>query len=193
MCVHAALDNSKKMLVVTMNRRVFLEPIHRFGGPTERVVQAVFRFFDRARIRRAFVQSHDDIRADFALGVHYACRAKEMLGAVENASEFHSFRLDFAKIFQTPHLKSAAVREHRAVPTHELVDASRRSDFRRCRAQVQMVRVRENDFGLDVLELCWSHRLDGCFGAHRHENWRMDIAVIRVDYSEACLGLLGCF
>ena len=80
--VHAALDDSKELLIVAVDRRVFLEPFHRFGCPPERIVQAMFRFFDGARVRRAFVERHDDVGADFALGVHDACRAKEMLGTV---------------------------------------------------------------------------------------------------------------
>ena len=189
--VHTALDNAKELLVVTVNRRMLLEPFHRFCRPTERVIQTVFCFFDRARVRSTFIERHDDVRADFALGVHYACRAKEVLGTIQNASEFYAFGLNLSKVFQTPHLESTAICKYRTVPAHELVDAASGCNLRRCRAQVQVVRICENDFCLDVVQLCGRHRLDGCFGAYRHKNRRMDIAVVGVEHAEAGLGLLG--
>ena len=189
--VHAALDDSKELLIVTVDGRVFLEPFHRFVCPPECIAQAMFRLFDGTWVRRAFVERHDDVGADFTLGVHDACRAKEMLGTVENAPEFHAFGLNLAKVFQTPHLESATVRKHGAVPAHELVDAAGSRNLGRCRAQVQVVSIGENDFCFQVLELCWRYRLDGRFGPDRHKNWRMDIAVVGVDNAEAGLGLFG--
>ena len=76
--VHAALDNPEELLVVTVDGRVLLEPLHGLGRPLEGVIQAVFRLFRGTREGRALVERHDDVGADFALGVHDACGAKEV-------------------------------------------------------------------------------------------------------------------
>ena len=114
-----------------------------------------------------------------------------MLGTVENASEFNAFGLDLAQVLQAPHLESTAVRKHGAIPAHELVNATCCSDFRRCGAQVQMVRVREDNLRFDVfLELRGRHGLYGCFGAHRHKNRSLDVAVVGVQNTQTGLGFL---
>ena len=77
--MHAALDNPEELLVVTMDRRVFLEPLHCLGRPLEGELETVFCLFRGARKRSAFVQRHDDVGAYFALCVHDACWAKEVL------------------------------------------------------------------------------------------------------------------
>ena len=190
--MHAALDNPEELLVVTMDGRVFLEPLHGLGRPFERVVQAVFRLFRRARVGRAFVERHDDVGADFPLGVHDACRAKEMLRTVQDAPEFYSLGGNLSQVLQAPHLESTAIRKHRAVPAHELVDPARLGDARGRGAQVQVVRIREDDFGLDILELCGRNRLDGRLGTHRHKDGRSHVAMVGMDHSQAGLGFLGC-
>ena len=76
--VHAALDNPEELLVVPVDRRVLLEPLHGFRGPLEGELEAVFRLLRRTREGRALVERHDDVCAYFALGVHDACGAKEV-------------------------------------------------------------------------------------------------------------------
>ena len=190
--VHAALDNPEELLVITVDGRVLLQPLHGFGRPFERVVQAMLRLFRRTREGRAFVERHDDVGADFPLGVHDACRAKEMLRTVQDAAEFYAFGRNLAQVLQAPYLESAAIREYRAVPRHELVDTARLRNTRGGGAQVQVVRIRENDFGLDILELCGRHCLDGRFGAHRHKDGCRHVAVVGMDYAQTGFGLLGC-
>ena len=77
--MHAALDNSEELLIVTVNGRVLLKPLHGLGGPFQGVIQAMLRFLGGTRVRSAFVERHDDVCADFALGVHDACGAEKVL------------------------------------------------------------------------------------------------------------------
>ncbi len=76
--VHAALDNPEELLVVPVDGRVLLEPLHGLCGPLEGVIQAVFRLLRRTREGCALVERHDDVGPYFALGVHDACGAKEV-------------------------------------------------------------------------------------------------------------------
>ena len=191
--VHAALDDSKKLLVVTVNRRVFLEPLHGLGGPLECEFKAMFGFLGGARERSAFVERHDDVGADFALGVHHACGAKKVLRSVENAPKFNAFGGDFAKVLEAPYLESTAVRKNGTIPAHEFVNAACFRDAGRGGAQIQVVGVGENDFCLDVLQLGGSDRLDGRFGAYRHKDGGCHVAVIGVDDAQASLGFFRCF
>ena len=64
------------------------------------------------------------------------------------------------------------------------MDSARFCDSRGGGAQVQVVGVCKDNFGLDVLKLRWSDRFDGRFGAHRHKNRRCHVAVVGMDHAK---------
>lgn len=181
--MHTALHDSEELLLVTVDFRVGLKPVHGLFGPFQRKIQTVFRFLLRAGVGGTLVKGHDDVCADFALGLHNGFRAEKVLGTVQNASELHAFGLDLAQILQTPDLESTAIGQNRAVPAHKLVDAAGGCDLRGSGAQIQVVRICQDDFGLQVLQLGRGNGLDGGFCAYGHKNRRMDIAVVRMEHA----------
>ena len=185
--VHAALDNPEKVLRVAVNRRIFAEPVHGASGPLEREIQRMGGFLDGARVRRAFVEGHDDIRADFALGLHHRFGRKLVAAAVEQALEFHAVFGNAAEILEAPHLETAAVGEHGAVPAHELLHAARLGDQGRSRPKVEVVGVREDDLRLDVPEVADREPLHAGQCPDRHKDRRLDVAMGRTDTPAAGL------
>jgi len=53
------------------------------------------------------------------------------------------------------------------------------------RAQIQVIRVAEDDLRARFLEVALAHRLDAPLGADRHERRRLDQAMRRVHLAEA--------
>ena len=154
--MHAALHNPEEELRVIVDRRVFAEPIHRTAGPFERVVERVRSLFNGARVRRAFIEGHNDVSADFALGLHDRFRREQMTRAIQMTAEFHALFSNVAKFLQAPNLESAAVREHRAVPAHKLLHAAHLGHKFCARAQIQVIqviRIRQNDLRLHFAQV----------------------------------------
>ena len=76
-----------------------------------------------------------------------------MARTVQMALEFHAIFGNVAQVLETPDLESAAVGKHRAVPAHELLHAAHLGNKFRARAQVQVVRVREDDLRLHFVQV----------------------------------------
>ena len=131
-----------------------------------------------AGIRGAFIQGHDDIRADFALNVNGALRGEDMAGAVDMGLEGDAFLLDFSLAAQGIDLVAAAVRENGAFPAHEFMQSARLAEDLGAGAEVEVVSVAQDDLGFDVL--CQFMLVDGAHGAmgsHGHEDGCFDLAV----------------
>ena len=73
------------------------------------------------RTRRAFVESHHDIRTNAALDIHDALRGEEMLRPIDVGTEFASFFRKLAYTRQREDLEPTAIGEHRAVKTVEFM------------------------------------------------------------------------
>ena len=72
-------------------------------------------------ILRAFVKSHDDVRAQPNLRLHSALGTEEMRRAIEVRAKCDAVFRDFAQVTQTENLKAAGVCEDRPRPSHEAV------------------------------------------------------------------------
>src|SRR5690606_13709602 len=92
---------------------------------------------------------------------------------------------------EADHLESSAVSQYSAVPVHEAVQPPRLQDDFVPRAEVQMVRVGQNDPASDLLQLLGAHRLHGGLGAHRHEHRGLKGSVRSVEPRQAGSRLLA--
>ena len=143
----------------------------------------------------ALVQSHDDVRADDALGVHVVLRGKGMAGAVDVRGEPAAFLGELADRSEGEDLEAAAVREDGPIPMLELVQAAGLPEGVQAGTEVEVVGVAEDDLGLDVLfQVPVIHALDGADGAHRHEDGGADLPVVGGDHARAGggPGIPGC-
>lgn len=189
--MHAALHDSKEILRVIMDRRVFSEPIHRALCPSQRVVERVRSLFNGARVRRAFVEGHDDVGTDFALRLHHRFRGEHVARAVQMAMEFHALFGYVAQVLETPDLESAAVGKHRAIPAHKFLNAAHLGYEFRARTQVQVVRVREDNLRLHFAQVPRRKSLHARKSAHRHKNRRFHHAMGGVEPAAPGLALVA--
>ena len=157
-----------------------------------RRVQRVRRLLDSARVRRAFVKGHNDVGPDFALGLHHRFRREQMMRAVQMTAKFYALFGNVAKVFEAPDLESAAVREHRAVPAHEILYAAHFGHKFRAWAQVQVVRIRENNLRLHFAQVPRRKSLYTRKSAHRHKNRSFDGTMRRMEATTAGLATVAC-
>src|SRR5262245_7549651 len=85
--------------------------------------------------------------------------------------------VDFADSGEAEHLKTAAVREDRASPVHELVQAPRLGDDLYPGTDVKMVGVAKDDLRPHFAQLTVIDRFDTCLRANRHEDGRVNNTV----------------
>ena len=104
---------------------------------------------------------------------------------VEMALEGHAAVVDHAQVAERDDLEAAGVREDRAVPAHEAVEAAEIPDALVARAQVEVVGVGEDDRGAGGGDLVRVERLDGGIGAHGHELRRLDHPVRQLEATQA--------
>jgi hypothetical protein len=136
-------------------------------------------------VGRAFVELHDDVGIEHALDLHRDLRREEQAVAVDGRGEVHALFGDLAHLAQRKHLEAAGVGQDGLVPADELVQAAELADHLQARAQPQVEGVAEDDLGVDFLQFQRRHGLDRTIGAHRHEDGRLDGAVVQFDAAAA--------
>jgi hypothetical protein len=82
---------------------------------------------------------------------------------------------------QREDLEAAGVGQDRPVPPHEAVQAAQLVDQVGARAEMQVVRVAEQDLGSESLELLRVDGLDRRLGSHRHERRCAQLASRRLE------------
>ena len=107
-------------------------------------------------------------------------------------TEFNAFFGNVAEFLEAPDLKSAAVGKHRAVPAHKFLNAAHLGHQFRTRAQVKVVRIRENNLRLHFAQVPRRKPLHARKCPHRHKNRRFDGTVGSVKPAAAGLALIAC-
>ena len=177
--VHTALHDAEEALV--RGRHRLLATLE----PADRALRRLLRVVVVGRIRHTFIERHDDVRAECHLDLHRDFRREELLRAVDVRAERHALLCDLAQIAEAEDLKPAAVRQDRAVPVHELVQAAGLADEIHARPQEEVVGVRQDDARAEIVQFVRRDALDGCLRADRHEDWCRETAVRRMDDARA--------
>ena len=125
----------------------------------------------------ALIERHHDVAADGFLRLDADFRAEQDRLPVEVTLENRALLAHRARMRQRENLKSARVRQDRAFPTHETVDAAGAAENFRTGTQQQMVRVRQQDLRARVLERLRELRLHRGLRSHRHEERRPHFVV----------------
>src|ERR1700722_5606613 len=82
-----------------------------------------------------------------------------------------------AEFSERKNLKSAAVSEDRAVPTHESMESAKMFDHLQTRPEEEMISVAKNNLSTHRVKFIRHHGLHGALGADRHENRCFDDSV----------------
>lgn len=123
------------------------------------------------------IERHHDIAADRFLRLDAQFWAEQNRLPIEITLENRAFLAHRARMRQRENLKPAGVRQDRAFPTHETMNAAGSAKYFGTGTQQQMVRIREENLGPGVLERLRELRLHGGLRAHRHEERRLHFVV----------------
>src|SRR5438034_1021052 len=118
------------------------------SGPLERSL----RRFARRRSFDAFVEDHGDVGTQGELNFGDFLGREEMFGAVKMRTEAHAFVGNFAKFGKAEDLVAAGIRQNRAGPRHEPMQAAESANQFVTGTKIQMISVSENDFDAELFE-----------------------------------------
>ncbi len=127
----------------------------------------------------AFVHLHGDVASEQTLHLDRALRRQLDPGAVDMGAEGHRVLADLAQIGQRHHLEAAGIRQHRAVPAGEFLQAAEGGDALRRRPQHQVIGIAERDIGAGGAQVAPVHAFHGAGRADRHEGGRAHHAMRR--------------
>src|SRR5581483_7927020 len=139
----------------------------------------------------AFIQNHGDVRTQRELNFRGALRRQEMLRAVQVRTEPDALVGNLSKLGETEDLIAARIREDRAVPGHEAVQAAERADQFMPGAQIQMIRVGEDELRAKFLERFVAQPFDRGLRADGHKDGRFDGTVRSREHTAAGAGAVG--
>lgn len=165
--------------------------IHRgAASPTQRKAHGVRSFFFRGGaavdlIRCTFVENHRDIGVQHLLDFHRNFRRQEEPLTVDRRSKTHAFFGNFAQFAQREDLEAAGVRQNRFLPSHKAVKTAVLGDDFQTGSEPKMERIAEQNLCSDFVELKRAHCFDCTVGADRHKHWRLNNAVVQMDFSAA--------
>jgi hypothetical protein len=108
----------------------------------------------------------------------------QRLNAVKMGLEVSALLPNLAPFSQAEDLKPAAVREDGQIPIDEFVQPARCADDVHARADVEMIRVAEDDLRAHLAQLARVNRLHAALRAHGHEHRRVHHSVGRGQSSE---------
>ena len=154
-------------------------------GPAHRAAHGGRRLRLARRVGRALVQHHGDVAAQPPLQRHHARRRQAVAGAVRVGAERHPVLVHGAQPGQRHHLEAAGIREDRAGPVHEPVQAAQPGDSFGAGADHQVVGVAEQHVGAARPHDLRQQALDRRLGAHRHEGRSPHRAVGRLQPPES--------
>ena len=117
-------------------------------GPAHGPLHGLLRVGALTGIRRAFVESHDNVGTEPMLNFHDLLRGEEVVRAVQVRLEAHAIGGDLVAVTEAEDLEAAAVGEDRLGPAHKGVESSQPVDELVTGAQVEVVGVAEDDLRL---------------------------------------------
>ena len=183
--LNAALDDPKESLVAASlgfeaNFRPAMSPFH--GELAVLMVVGV----------GAFVESHDDVRAEVLLNSNGSLRREAMCRAVDVTLEGHAFIVYLAGLRKREDLEAARIGEHGMRPAHEPMQATQPSHHIVAGTQVEMIGIGKHKRGAQFLDLCGREGLDRCLRANRREDGREKVAVRCSENPRAGAVVFGC-
>ena len=108
-----------------------------------------------------------------------------MLRSVYVALKVHAVVVHIADLGQRENLVAAGIGENRALPAHEVVEATELRHEIVPRPQVQVIGIGQHHLCAQRVDLLHDQALHGALGAHRHERGREYDPVRGFEYSRA--------
>ena len=127
-------------------------------------------------IGRAFVEAHHDVRPEVSLDADSSLGGKKVAGAVDVRLKPDALFLDLVYPGEAEDLEPAAVSQNRVVPAHEFVKPAQAGDPFVPGAQVEVIRICEDDLRSHGLQIVGGNAFDGPCRSNRHEYGSIDRA-----------------
>jgi hypothetical protein len=122
---------------------------------------------------RAFIESHDDVGSDDPLDVHHVFGREQVFGPVDMGIENDAVFVELAPFGEGIDLVSAAIGEYGALPAVKFMQPAGPGEDIEAGAEVQMVRVAQDDLRFDViLYLAHVYRFNCSGSTYRHKGRR---------------------
>ena len=145
------------------------------GKPARRALAGRLGILVFCGVFHALVKRHGNIGAEIRLDAHTLLRSHEDPVAVKMGRERHALLLDLSESGQGKDLKSAGIRQDRAVPRHEFVQAAHIAHDLVSGPQMQMIGVGQLDLRADRFQISSRQRaLDRSLRADVHKNRRLN-------------------
>ncbi|MNL41065.1 hypothetical protein D3C87_1634560 [compost metagenome] len=142
-------------------------------------------------VRRALIELHHDVGVQRALDLHRDLGRQEKLVAIDRRCERDAIFSDLAQIAERKHLEATGIGQDRLVPADKLVQALVGVDHVQPGAQPQVEGIAQDDVRANLVQFQRRHRLDRAVGADRHEDRRLDHAVVQRDAAAAGVAVGG--
>ena len=123
------------------------------------------------------IERHHDVAPDGFLRLDAEFRAEQDGPSIQIALESRSLLAHLPRVRQRENLKASRVRQHRAIPAHEVMDAADAAEDFRSRSQQQVIGIGQQDLRASLFERLRELPFDRRLGADRHEERREDVAV----------------
>ncbi len=120
------LDDAEEKRALALGLRG--PPFLAAARPAQREIEAAVGVLEGTRVRRALVEDHDDVGTEVALDFHRRFGTNERRRAVEVVLKADALLGNLSKFCEREDLESTAIREDRAIPSHELVQATLAGD-----------------------------------------------------------------
>ena len=156
--------------------------------PSGSAPERSFGLFARGGSFNALVEHHGDVRTQRELNLGCFFGSEQMFGAVQMRPEAHAFVGDFAKFGKAEDLVAAGISQDGAGPGHKWMQAAEAANQFMARTQIQMIGVRKDDFGAELLERFLRERFDSGLRADGQKERSLDRAVRRSETAAARAG-----
>src|SRR6185312_2287781 len=156
---------------------VILKIFFAAGCPAQSHFHRVARAGRIGGVLGAFVERHDDVRAEADLRLDGGLRGEKVRRSDKVRTKGYTFFRDLPQIAKAENLESAGVGENCARPRHESMQTAELANLIDAGAQVKMIGVAEKDLDVELFQQILRDALHRGGGADRHEHRGFDCAV----------------
>ena len=139
----------------------------------------------------AIVEDHGDIGADGGFDFHDEFGGIKMAASVDVGLEVDAVGVELAHLGEAEHLETAGIGQVGALPGGEVVQTAGFAQQIESGTQIEVIRIGQDNGGVERFDLFDAQGLDGAIGADGHEDGRFDVAVVGMDDATACF--TACF
>src|SRR6185295_12148138 len=134
-------------------------------------------FVSRRGIGCAFVEHHNNVRAERSLNLHRSLRREDVARAVQVRLKLDAFFAQLSQVAEAEDLIAAAIGQDRTFPGSERVQAAQLVNGEMPGPQIEVIGIPQNDAGSCLFKAALRESFDASLCADRHEYRRIERTV----------------